>query len=903
MSQGAPGWTSYLGVAPGISILYNLKIGYLTKTSAPCTGEANANNADVLDAFDWAVQQAPSLKVFNYSYATTTSQDDDTMSQNFDYLADTYGLTVVVSAGNTGPATSSVNTPGIAYNVLTVAAMNTQGTPDRSDDAVAGYSSRGPTLKFGRKKPDIAAPGGRFDPLPVNPVYGIYSADFASGGFVQMCGTSMAAPHIAGAAALLRSAGVQDPLALKALLLNTTDLLNWLDDQGWGYANLARTFGQRSNTIAATLPFNRVWLYKGVANGLFYSTLAWNRAGLVSGVGSCLSDLNLFLYDGSSGALLSSSASSIDNVQKAYVTSNGTVVVNVSNEGPYCRSPEAFGLAFSQAGFAAASGPTLNVSCTGPATVIPSAQFTVSCTITNTGDLPAFSVSGSLGYVGSTSSSAQGFGTITPSGFSAGSWLVTAPASIGSFSLNLAAASTSFGALYSAASTFSFNVSATANPAISLSRSQLNFSFGIGGSVPAGQSIQVTNAGGGTLNWTATSNASWLKVTPASGTAPSLLVVSVQPSGLAAGTYNGSIQLSSAGASNTPVTVFVTLIVAPPPPFLAVSPRTLAFNYTVGASLPAAQSVSITNTGGGSLSWTASASANWIGVSPPSGKAPATLSISVNPAGLSPGSYGANVQIAATGATGSPAAVVVTLVVQASPSAPTIAAVLNAASFQAGISSGTWIAIFGTNLASTTSNWSSGDIVNGKLPTRLDGVSATVDGKPAAVYFISPGQINVQVPDDNTLGPVPVQVTSPLGTATATAQMQAFSPGLFTFDGKYLAAQHADYSFVGKPGLISGVTTTPAQPGEVVILWGTGLGPSNPTTPAGELVTQAEPLANQVTVSIGGVQVNAQWAGISGAGLWQINVQVPSSLPSGDGLVVAQVGGVQTQGGAYITVQ
>jgi uncharacterized protein (TIGR03437 family) len=319
--------------------------------------------------------------------------------------------------------------------------------------------------------------------------------------------------------------------------------------------------------------------------------------------------------------------------------------------------------------------------------------------------------------------------------------------------------------------------------------------------------------------------------------------------------------------------------------------------------LPAAQSVSITNTGGGSLSWTASASANWIGVSPPSGKAPATLSISVNPAGLSPGSYGANVQIAATGATGSPAAVVVTLVVQASPSAPTIAAVLNAASFQAGISSGTWIAIFGTNLASTTSNWSSGDIVNGKLPTRLDGVSATVDGKPAAVYFISPGQINVQVPDDNTLGPVPVQVTSPLGTATATAQMQAFSPGLFTFDGKYLAAQHADYSFVGKPGLISGVTTTPAQPGEVVILWGTGLGPSNPTTPAGELVTQAEPLANQVTVSIGGVQVNAQWAGISGAGLWQINVQVPSSLPSGDGLVVAQVGGVQTQGGAYITVQ
>jgi len=51
------------------------------------------------------------------------------MSQNFDYLADTYGLTVVVSAGNTGPATSSVNTPGIAYNVLTVAAMIPKARP------------------------------------------------------------------------------------------------------------------------------------------------------------------------------------------------------------------------------------------------------------------------------------------------------------------------------------------------------------------------------------------------------------------------------------------------------------------------------------------------------------------------------------------------------------------------------------------------------------------------------------------------------------------------------------------------------------------------------------------------------------------------------------------------------
>jgi uncharacterized protein (TIGR03437 family) len=185
----------------------------------------------------------------------------------------------------------------------------------------------------------------------------------------------------------------------------------------------------------------------------------------------------------------------------------------------------------------------------------------------------------------------------------------------------------------------------------------------------------------------------------------------------------------------------------------------------------------------------------------------------------------------------------------------------------------------------------------------LDGVSVTINGRPAAVSYISPTQLNVQAPDDSAAGSVPVQVTAPLGSAAATAQMQPFSPGLFTFDGKYLAAQHADYSYVGEWNLLSGVTTTPARPGEVIILWGTGLGPSTPATPAGQLVTQVAPLANQVTVFIGGVQAAAQWAGISGAGLWQINVQLPNSLPDGDASVIAQVGGAQTQGNAFITIQ
>jgi uncharacterized protein (TIGR03437 family) len=338
---------------------------------------------------------------------------------------------------------------------------------------------------------------------------------------------------------------------------------------------------------------------------------------------------------------------------------------------------------------------------------------------------------------------------------------------------------------------------------------------------------------------------------------------------------------------------------ANPPPVIAIAPSTLQFAYTIGGAVPAGKAIQVTKTGGGEFDWSASSSAPWLSATPTSGLAPSTLTVSVAPAGLGAGTYSGTITISAAAIASQ--AVVVTLTVGAPVAS--ISGVVNAASFQPGISPGAWISIFGANLAATTRSWRSDEIVNGLLPTRLDGVSVTIDGKPAAVCYISPTQVNVQVPDDGTAGPVPVQVTAPLGTATAMAQMQQFSPGLISFDGKYVAALHADYTYVGKPDLLPGALTTPARPGEVLLLWGTGFGPSSPATPAGQLVTQAAPLANRVTVLIGGVQSDVPWAGISGAGLWQFNVVVPDGLADGDATVVAGVGGVPAQAGAYLTVQ
>ena len=241
---------------------------------------------------------------------------------------------------------------------------------------------------------------------------------------------------------------------------------------------------------------------------------------------------------------------------------------------------------------------------------------------------------------------------------------------------------------------------------------------------------------------------------------------------------------------------------------------------------------------------------------------------------------------------------------------PSIAAdngVVNGASFRPGIASGSWVSIFGTNLAPSTRIWRADEIVGGKLPTELDGVRVTINNKPAAVYYISPTQLNVQAPTDESLGSVAVQVVTAQGASNiATAAMQAFAPALFTFDPenrRYAASQHADFSLVAKPGLFAGVTTRGARPGEVILLYGTGFGATRPPVPAGQVVSAPAPLANPVSVRMGGVEAELSFAGLTGAGLYQFNVKVPEVLPEGDAAVVLEIGGVRSPEGVFVTVQ
>ncbi len=210
--------------------------------------------------------------------------------------------------------------------------------------------------------------------------------------------------------------------------------------------------------------------------------------------------------------------------------------------------------------------------------------------------------------------------------------------------------------------TVSVTLTISASPVLSVSPSSLSFSAAAGGSNPASQSVQITNPGTGTLSFTDSKSQSWLTVSPSSGSAPATLTVSVKIAGLQAGTYTDSIQVSAAGAQNSPQTVPVTLTISGPPA-LSVSPSSLSFAAVAGGSNPASQSIQITNTGAGTLSFTDSKSQSWLTVSPSSGSTPGTLTASVNITGLPAGTYTDSIQVSAAGAPNSPQTVSVTLTI------------------------------------------------------------------------------------------------------------------------------------------------------------------------------------------------------------------------------------------------
>ncbi len=206
------------------------------------------------------------------------------------------------------------------------------------------------------------------------------------------------------------------------------------------------------------------------------------------------------------------------------------------------------------------------------------------------------------------------------------------------------------------------------------------------------------------------------------------------------------------------------------------------------------------------------------------------------------------------------------------------------------ISPGTWIEIFGTNLAPVTRSWGGNDFQGPQAPTELDGVKVSINSQAAFVAYISPTQINVQVPGGIGTGLVPITVTNAGGTSesfmitAAAASPALLAPDAFQIGGvQYAVALHQDGAYAGREGLIAGVNFRPARPGDVLTLYGIGFGATTPAIQPGVVVSGSPTLAN-VAVRLGDAVATVQFAGLapSAVGLYQFNIVVPADAPDGD---------------------
>ncbi len=571
-------------------------------------------------------------------------------------------------------------------------------------------------------------------------------------------------------------------------------------------------------------------------------------------------------------------------VQLKVTNSNGQHTVNIMTAA--AAPPPAISLSARQAGFSYTLGGSTPASQT--------------VTITNAGGgTLTWSASSGSSWLAVTPNSGVGTGTLI---------LAINPAGLTAQTYNGTVTVTASGATNSPQTiSVALTVNAAPQPSLSLSASQASFSFTLGGGTPSSQTVNITNAGAGTLTWSATSNSSWLTVSSSSGTGSGTLTIGINPAGLTAQTYTGAITVTASGAANSPRTISVTLTVNAAPPSIFLSVSKASFAYTLGGSAPAAQTVNVANIGGGTLAWSAASGSSWLTVSPSSGTGAGTLTLGINPAGLTAQTYNGAVTVTASGSTNSPQTISVTLTVSAAAPPVVVSAVVNAASWKGGtVAPGELVVIGGTMLGPSAGVSGTVDPSTGKMVSQLAGTTVLFNGIAAPLLYTSATQVNAIVPYEETgctQATLQVQYQGVLSSAT-TLPCATASPGIFTFTASGVgpaAAANQDGTFNGP--------SSPAAKGSYVTLYFTGGGQTNPAGVTGSITgtSTLKWLAQNTTVTVGGVATTVAFYGAAPTfvdGVLQLNIQLAASTPSGSALpVVVQVGSASSPATATLAVQ
>jgi len=328
----------------------------------------------------------------------------------------------------------------------------------------------------------------------------------------------------------------------------------------------------------------------------------------------------------------------------------------------------------------------------------------------------------------------------------------------------------------------------------------MSFNYQLGDAkLPTAQSLSVSTSSAAQATFTTViAGGPWLTMSPASGTTPLAAKVNVNPTSLAVGTYTGTLTLTTSGSTPATVVVAVTLVVKAPPPTLTASPSPMSVTYVRGDSDPSPMQLSL-STSGGVLSYSAAlAGANWLSISPKSGVVfpafPAAVTVTVNPAGMMPGTYKASINVSAQQAANKTQTVTVNLTVNAGlPALDSIWPTQVTAGAPA------------TTITLNGSNFFSGTVVKAGTTT----LSSTLVGSNTMTAVI-PASL---LASSGTLGIVATNNGPGGGDSSASTFTIANSEPTIN-------------AIVNSASFLGGTVA----PGEMVTIFGTGLGPETLTT-------------------------------------------------------------------------
>lgn len=396
----------------------------------------------------------------------------------------------------------------------------------------------------------------------------------------------------------------------------------------------------------------------------------------------------------------------------------------------------------------------------------------------------------------------------------------------------------------------------------------------------------------------------WLSVSPASGPVsnanPVNIAVTVNPAGLKAGIYTGLVNIatgsqirgvnitfivpSSSGAAAQSESTATAAGCAPTK--IALTQTALTTNFSVPAGFPAQLQIAMYDDCANPIG-NGSVFASFSNGDPP-------LSMHVNTPGTfsatwQPGNPTANVTITVRASSGTLQPTSIQITGGVTPNAAPVLypnGTLNNYNPAAALSPGLIAQVYGAGLAAGV-----GQPGTLPLPGTFEGTSVMVGSKLAPLYYISGGQINIELPADLTVGQQAILVSANGAfTLPQLLDINPFQAGIAAYaDGSNnVIAQHADFSYVN--------AAHPASPGEVVIIYLAGLGATNPAVPSGQGAPTSEPLARVVNtpgVTVDGQDAAVEFAGLAPGfvGLYQIDLQVPKNARTGSlPLVVSQNG-------------